>query len=180
MDEGPWPTFSHHLDWIRGISYTTSTLISIGATIVSRPRLPQQVFKRLQYLGISKIRQRLSRGGKQTRARHIPTVNYDNFRKIHETRGVNFTNLTAIPLTEETSPKQITLGSMNARSVKNKEDDINELIVDNEIDILGICETWLRSGETDNIIKKNHNTERIPSGRESTNRKKRRRSGYIM
>ena len=34
-------------------------------------------------------------------------------------------------------------GFLNARSVRNKASEVNEFVTDNNIDILGVCETWL-------------------------------------
>ena len=114
--------------WITGLCYTSVALMCIGATIARRPLLPNQVFKRLQYLGISRIRPRLYRAGEQTRARHTTTAhNRQNF--LPNTRGVRHANLIAVPRdNEETGSDNITLGCINARSVENKEDDISELI----------------------------------------------------
>jgi len=50
--------------------------------------------------------------------------------------------------------------SMNARSVKNKAADIASFITDEQIDILVITETWLRSGEGDKVVK----GELVPKG----------------
>ena len=42
---------------------------------------------------------------------------------------------------------------LNARSVKNKASEIAELITDSDYDICAITETWLTSGEKDNIVR---------------------------
>ena len=157
--ERPWNVFSSQLSGhlIRRITYTTSALMSIGARVVRRPLLPQHLFKSIQSLGISRIRPRFSRGGKREKQRHITAVHRPTFNRFEEhkqTLGVNFSNLIKIPLANETSSENLTIGSINARSVKNKEQDVSELVEEKRIDILGICETWLTSGEQDNIVER--------------------------
>ena len=46
----------------------------------------------------------------------------------------------------------ITFGSINARSVKNKTDVIKELLVDKNIDVLAITETWLSAGPREKSV----------------------------
>ena len=103
-----------------GLCYTSGALMCIGATIARRPLLPNQVFKRLQYLGISRIRPRLYRAGKQTRSRHITTTVHNRQNFLPNTTGVSHANLIAVPRDNaETGSDNITLGCINARSVKN-------------------------------------------------------------
>ena len=48
-------------------------------------------------------------------------------------------------------PKHLTICYLNARSVKNKADDIADLMVERKIDICAITETWLSATESDKI-----------------------------
>ena len=44
----------------------------------------------------------------------------------------------------------VSFGFLNARSVRNKTTEVTDFMLDNHLDILGICETWL--SEDDNAI----------------------------
>ena len=138
---------------VQKITYSTSILLNIGAKI-KRPILPTLLFKRLQYLQISRIMPRMCRGGKQTRERHIITTHRNRPSQPAITRGVNISNLKPIAPSCNIPEKYITIGCINTRSVKNKEDDVVEAITDNNIDILAITETWLTAGDRDNMTRK--------------------------
>jgi hypothetical protein len=71
-------------------------------------------------------------------------------RKPRQNRGVTHANLVNL-LTGEGSAVQNTasVGLINARSVSNKAESIWSHIVDNDLDIVGITETWLASGDTE-------------------------------
>jgi exonuclease III len=70
---------------------------------------------------------------------------------------VNHSNLTSITLQESkensTKIKNARFCYMNARSVCNKAEEIASYITENQIDILAIAETWLKSGEGDKIVR---------------------------
>jgi len=67
--------------------------------------------------------------------------------------GVNRKNLTDININYDVKAKWITIGYVNARSVKNKTDLISDLIEEKEIDCLGITETWLSAGSKDQAVR---------------------------
>ena len=48
-----------------------------------------------------------------------------------------------------TRKPQLKVGLINARSVCNKMNSLNDLIVDSKIDILGLSETWLNGDDHD-------------------------------
>ena len=79
------------------------------------------------------------------------------FRRVS---GSNRSNLTTIPrlppaISAEQSVKPAALCHLNARSVKNKSIIIKDLVVDNNIDILAITETWLQPDISNQIIVNN-------------------------
>ena len=43
--------------------------------------------------------------------------------------------------------------TLNARSVKNKADQVAELILEKDIDVCAITETWLSGSERDSVIR---------------------------
>ena len=56
-------------------------------------------------------------------------------------RTVVYTSLSREHIKEKRSVASF--GFLNARSVRNKASEVNEFVTDNNIDILGVCETWL-------------------------------------
>ena len=74
----------------------------------------------------------------------------------HNKRTANHNNLITIsrsPLVPTFKPcKAIDFCLFNARSIKNKAAEISEFVVDNNVDILALTETWLSPGDVDNII----------------------------
>ncbi|XP_068704693.1 uncharacterized protein [Montipora foliosa] len=67
--------------------------------------------------------------------------------------GVNYNNLTYIKCNNDrlASNKQCSFRLLNCRSVCNKTDTIKDFVVDNDIDILAITETWLRPSNLDSL-----------------------------
>ena len=67
--------------------------------------------------------------------------------------GVNYNNLTYIKCNNDrlTSNKQCSFHLLNCRLVCNKTDTIKDFVVDNDIDILAITETWLRPSNLDSL-----------------------------
>ena len=80
---------------------------------------------------------RRSRGGKGLIG-HI-------FGKI---RQVDYNNLTTITISEVPLSRWINLAHINARSVCNKKDQIQEQIVINKLDLCTITETWIKQDDS--------------------------------
>ena len=71
-------------------------------------------------------------------------------RKFYQ--GVNFNNLTYINSKaprQQNHAKPIDFCLLNTRSVKNKVSTVKDFVVDHNIDIFALTESWLRPGETD-------------------------------
>ena len=68
--------------------------------------------------------------------------------------GVGLSNLTRVKRTtaDQKARPQVHFCIINARSVKNKPTTIYQLIIDNDIDILVITETWLHPGDADGHV----------------------------
>ena len=119
--------------------------------------MTSKLFNILQYLGISRIRPRLCRGGKSNRPKIIKTITNhreDKYRPIRN--GVNKSNLIAIVKISEYSKcstaSQLTIGLLNCQSVRNKCDIIVDYLLDNKFDIMFLTETWLSNNNNDDII----------------------------
>ena len=69
---------------------------------------------------------------------------------------INTTNLKSIQTSfseSSTSSKNLTTAIINARSIKNKSTSIKEYVIDNNIDITAITETWLGADGRDGIVE---------------------------
>ncbi|CAB4027441.1 Hypothetical predicted protein, partial [Paramuricea clavata] len=65
-------------------------------------------------------------------------VGIDNFRSVQQT---------PIQFTKKPGLKLLQLAVLNARSIKNKTLQIKDYIVDNDIDIMALTETWIKGHE---------------------------------
>lgn len=140
--------------------------------------LPADTWSTLKSLGLLR-RSRGRRGGSSNkdcnRIRPIISVNRSNashFKKKSKSAdaeplnilpqrsshyGSNLSNLIIVKRQPMQPPpirfKPLDFTLLNVRSVKNKPHIIKDFVVDNDIDLLALTETWLRSGNTDqNII----------------------------
>ena len=66
--------------------------------------------------------------------------------------GVNTYNLIEVPK-GSANQQTMSIFSVNVQSAKNKTDVISELIVENNIDILALTETWLSAGDRDKVTR---------------------------
>ena len=148
----------------KGITYSTDNLREIGQYVGSKPVISDTLFKTLQQLQISKIRVRGSRGGNRKRIRTISTLQSqygtlqgkgDNLNN-RNISGINFNNLVSIHTSfseKSSSTKHLSTALINARSIKNKSTAIKEYILDNNIDVTAITETWLGSDGRDSTVE---------------------------
>ena len=106
-----------HLDW-----YTRANIINLGM----RRQPNQKPYRR-------------SRGGKRLIGRIFGIVKKHHLQgKI---RQVDYNNLTTITISEVPLSRRINLAHINARSVCNRKDQIQEQIVTNNLDLCAITET---------------------------------------
>ena len=72
---------------------------------------------------------------------------------LYMKRGVNYNNLTQVPLTSIRSlpGKHMLMDCclLNTRSVRNKAIIVKDYVVENNIDLVGLTETWLKPGVAD-------------------------------
>ena len=93
----------------------------------------------------------------------ISTPGHSNIHgNIHKSKsGANTKNLIPISLSENEldarkellSSKKLSILAINARSVRNKCDELKDYIVNHNADICAITETWLSKGESDNMTR---------------------------
>jgi exonuclease III len=117
-------------------SYSREGLLVTGVEVLSAPttcRVDQYTYTQLKKLGISSARptHRGKRSGKQVKAK-ISTVGYPH--KVPTPDSLSLKIVTS---------NNIKLGICNARSVHNKWDSIIDYILENDLDIFAITETWI-------------------------------------
>jgi len=80
---------------------------------------------------------------------HIPTIVGRRGKVLHHTQsGGNPKNLVNFQC-EPSLNHNINVASVNCRSVRNKTNEIVDYVIDNDVDILGLTETWLHEGDSD-------------------------------
>ena len=150
------------------IRYSSCQLFSLK----TKSTVPANPYHHLKECGVLKIRG--VRSGKlvKQKSRNIPLLDRSRhfmslqqcqgtcINSINRSRknrhGVNFNNLTYVASTtyrtNRTMPVDFCL--LNTRSVKNKASTVKDFVVDKNIDLLALTESWLWPGNTDaNIIK---------------------------
>ena len=115
-------------------------------------QLPRLRYTRTNIINLGIRRQpnqkpyRRSRDGKRLTGRIFGIV------KKHQLQGkirqVDYNNLTTITISKVPLSRRINLAHINARSVCNKKDQIQEQIVTNNMDLCAITETWIKQDDT--------------------------------
>ena len=89
----------------------------------------------------------------------IPVIENNRPHQLLEAgaQGCNHNNIISVPCKKEKTVyrhEKLQVGYLNARSVKNdsKPQEVSDFIIENHLDILALTETWLRPGDTDNIV----------------------------
>jgi exonuclease III len=142
------------------MDYSKDFLFSIRDTLPAVPFLPQPVLSEIRSLELNSVvpTKRGKRAGKHSQhpiAIHIS--NGSEKQDHHSTAGntVDYRNLISVS-TKFTVISPLKRNSLyfcllNARSVHNKELQITDYIVSNNLNIVGITETWLGSDQYDQI-----------------------------
>ena len=126
-------------------SYSRNELYEIGNTIHNtKHKFEDETFSNIQILGIGKRR------GKRSGKNLLVKKNIDviwHFRNEQTTGyGINRNNLIDVKCDQsENKSGQLQVGLVNTRSVCNKVDLLSDTILNEKLDILTICETWLQS-----------------------------------
>ena len=88
--------------------------------------------------------QRIDQSGTANLDTFIPTIVTARNDSNYRTSTLNLTNLLRINKTHVHSEEnKLSFTLLNPRSVKNKTLSINDFILDNNIDLLALTETWL-------------------------------------
>ena len=90
--------------------------------------------------------------GKQLQC-NISKTGYTTMFQHYQTYGVNRHNLTEVAANKDHKLKDLNCALLNVRSMRNKTDDIIELLNEQDCDIMAITETWLSTGEGDNFTR---------------------------
>ena len=145
------------------LQYSISDLRSLG-TKFNNTKPSEVVQETIRELGINRKTRRGTKAG-QRKQRCIKVVcdntelqSEKNVRKQYsKANTVNLNNLTPIP-TEEKNMVSVCL--LNSQSCRNKASDLHDLVIQNNIDILALTETWLSPGDKDNCVR----SELTPDG----------------
>ena len=126
--------------------YTWEQLLSVKPSPLD-PVLTSRL-RRLR-IGFDLPRLRGRRGGRRIHKK-IAVINRTSDRTSRtNASGVDFTNLVSVPLSSERpstkKTRKVTVAVFNARSAgeKSKRSAVNDFIVDNNVDVLCLTETWL-------------------------------------
>ena len=148
-------------------NYSLQTLKLIKCLMPRRPHIPHQAFNRIKELGLLlPFRGRKKRGQKLGHSTHAIPVWAGNRDSINNNiaTGVDHSNLIVIPLCTAERPSHLQRlnkiqtqpslrgGLANCRSVRNKADVLNDVILENNLDFLGLTETWLSENEEVNKV----------------------------
>ena len=108
-------------------------------------RISPSVYQRLNELGIcSKPRtNRGCRGGTRLR-RPIKTVTVSkHIYNQNKQDGVNWKNLVNVKISSDIIDKYAKFGLLNAQSIKNKTELVQDIVIEKTVDVLALTETWL-------------------------------------
>ncbi|ELU07332.1 hypothetical protein CAPTEDRAFT_186774 [Capitella teleta] len=115
-------------------------------------RVNGPVYQTLKGLGLLKLAHRGVSAG-QRRRRRIVVIVTQRTNRVNQCTQRNVNNLIHLRRDDASvSQKPIILELINIRSVNNKADLIHECIIDNDVGIMAITETWLK--ESDKITEK--------------------------
>ena len=135
--------------------YTISQLRHLGLSCCSNRPLTATTWQTIKSLGLNRTRptRRGFRGGAQ-RERPIPTITNSSrqirsYATTNGSNGVNTKNL--VTLTRRWDFPSIL--NLNARSLAiEKADELLVVLRNNQVDIAGVCETWLGDHIPDNAV----------------------------
>ena len=140
-------------------TYTSDQLFKIRR--VYSTALPCRIFSDLRNSGMfhfrgSRAGQRNHSPSGSTNAISVCILNNNNYKSARSIRLANYANLVTIkrpPLFRQVLPasKPVEFCLLNACSVKNKSFVIKDFIVDDNIDVLAITETWLQANIFDQL-----------------------------
>ena len=116
-------------------------------------KLDTSIVSRARSLGIS-TKTKTHRGSKGSKSRIQKIISTDRKTADSGQQGAKLSNLTHININRENFSKQKLLkcASLNARSIRNKTLNINDTVVERDIDILFLSETWLGKDDDDAVI----------------------------
>ena len=139
------------------IKYSRKFLLSLRSSACTPC---PQVLGELKSHGVLKYRG--GKGGKKTRGNYLNIFSrttqrdYANFGYLQAPlpfRGVNLNNLISVTTTNSSkiNCRCVQFCVLNVRSIKNKTMAVKDFVVDQDIDILALTETWLRPGNIDDV-----------------------------
>ena len=138
------------------VRYSRSHLLSVDryATSDTRSHLTGCVNLLLHQLCIFKrFSTRRKHSGGRKIAKQIETIVHCARVPTLTQRSRNVHNLIALPLCKQVSKSHVRVCYINAQSCRNKTLAIADHILDNQLDMMAISATWLKSSRDSNVIK---------------------------
>ena len=138
--------------------YSSQQLLSINSPMCKFPLLSPDNFQCLNDNGILRNSVKTKRGkrGGVRRLIKVQITERGTSNKSCKQTGVNFNNLK--PLNKASASKHIEFCLINARSVRNKATIISDYIIERDLDVAVIVESWLSDGD-EGVI-----SELVPDG----------------
>ena len=135
------------------LCYSRNELLDLRRCVTIPPQDRTRLFAELKLHGLLRFRSR--RGGKCK----IPTI-LSHRSNIHclarPTQGyantANLIRITCLPLDRVVTSKTVDICLLNARSISNKLFIIKDFVIDNNVDVLALTETWLCADIADQKI----------------------------
>ncbi len=162
-------------------SYSKAEMLALKAS----KEIPDDIYGKIQNFGIAK-RRRGRRAGSHTR-KHIKVLTTERLQPLNETidqcEPMNYTEtrhrvLTRVPINTLRNPQLPSFLFTNPQSIRNKYDELNVVLADNQVSIVGIAETWHKNMPNDISLLDGYNCYR--SDRNNINTKKSKGGGVAI
>jgi exonuclease III len=134
------------------MAYSREQLVEIRQSVIaSNVRLDCSLWTTIKQAGICPKRP-THRGTRAGRNRRINVVITHN-RKVPSqpsTSTVNTNNLTTIHKQDNGNKLNLSVSLMNCQSIGNKTSEIVDYVIDHDVDVVALTETWLKADDQDN------------------------------
>ena len=143
-----------------GLSYTREQLLAVRG-VVGRGSVCKSTWSELINCQISAIKpnrrglsvgQKRQTGSGQTGCLQTIISTFTCRPHLQGDRGSNPNNLVQVPIKRSIprkAPRRLRVATVNAQSIRNKIDILHDLVIEHDIDILCITETWLTHKDCD-------------------------------
>jgi hypothetical protein len=140
------------------MGFTRDQLIDIRKSLPAMTVLPSEMLRSIRSLGLNSIpaTTRGTRGGKHVQRSINTLISARHQHSSVQQSGVNLANITQIqcnPAVSSSHVSNLSFAHINARSIKNKTTSLVDYIVDQDLDVVAISETWLGRDRRDAVVE---------------------------